>query len=144
MIVCWTLADITMTGFTGKPKNEHEVKLRNQQRNYETFLQLIGMRNQPTVLIHPTQVPNQNIENYPFGKWYMQDLGFKYPVWMFAFDVEQPNTFDNDNGPLMALMEDFNNIPVITGLDEEVKISNTINTLGPKCNTFFMHEKTKL
>ena len=144
MIVCWTLADITNTGFTAKPRNEHEVKLRNQQRNYETFLQLIGMRNQPTVLIHPTVMEDRDVEHYPFGRWYMQDLGFKYNVWMFAFEVEQPTAFDNEDGPLMALMDDFNNIPIITGLEENCKINNTINTLGPKCNTFFMHENAKL
>jgi len=116
MIVCWTLADISNTGFTAKPKNEHEVKLRNQQRNYETFLQLIGMRNQPSVLIHPEQLEDQDLTAYGFGEEYLQAVGFKYSVWMFAFTVEQPSAFDNNKGKLQALMDDFNGIPIIRAL----------------------------
>lgn len=143
MIVCWTLADISNTGFTSKPRNEHEFKLRNQQRNFETFLQLIGMRNQPNVLIYPTKLEGQEIKSYGFGEQYLQSVGFRYNVWMFAFDVEQPTAFDNDNGKLQALMEDFDDIPVITGLDENAKINNTINTLGDHRNTFFLHDLTQ-
>lgn len=140
MIVCWTLIDITNTGFTRKPTNEHEIKLRNQQRNYETFLQLIGMRNQPTVLIHPTRMESKDITVMPFGKNYLQDLGFKYSVWMFAFQSEQYTAFDTPGKQLGALLEDFHRCPIITGLDETAKISNTINTLGEECNTFFLHQ----
>ena len=143
MIVCWTLADITETGFTRKPKNISDSKLRNQQRNYETFLQLIGMRNQPTIVIPPTMVPDRDINNMPFSKNYLQDIGFKYNVWMFAFKAEQYTTFDNASGQLGALMDDFDNCPIITGLDENAKISNTINTLGDNCNTFFLHQNER-
>jgi len=140
MIVCWTLADITQTGFTRKPTNEHEIKLRNQQRNFETFLQLIGMRNQPTLMLPPAVLEDQDLKIYGFGEDYLQAVGFKYNVWMFAFNVEQPSAFDNENGKLQALMEDFDGIPIITGLGETAKINNTINTLGPRRNTFFMHD----
>ena len=138
MIVCWTLADISKTNFTRKPDSEHEIKLRNQQRNYETFLQLIGMRNQPTVVIYPTIMEDYNINNLPFGENYLQSVGFKYNVWMFAFEVEQPTAFTNERGPLMALMDDFNEIPILTGLDETAKINGMIMTEGPSQNTFFM------
>ncbi|NDB64852.1 MAG: hypothetical protein EB168_04170 [Euryarchaeota archaeon] len=140
MIVCWTLADITETKFTGRPKNQHELRLRNQQRNLETFLQLIGMRNQPTLMLPPTQLKEQDISPYNFGEHYLQSVGFRYNVWMFAVDVEQPSAFDNQNGRLQALMEDFDGVPIITGLEETARIGNTINTLGARRNTFFMHD----
>jgi len=140
MIVCWTLADITNTGVTRMPSNSPNIKLRNQQRNYETFLQLISMRGQPTVIIAPTMMTNRDITTLPFGKTYLQDLGFKYNVWMFAFESEQEKVFDNASGQLGALMSDFNGCPIIIGMDENAKITNTINTIGEKCNTFFLHQ----
>lgn len=140
MIVCWTLADITSTGYTRRPSGIVDTKLRNQQRNYETFLQLISMRNQPTVLIHPTKMEGKDINAMPFGKIYLQDLGFKYNVWMFAFECEQESVFANTSSLLGTLLDDFDGVPIITGLDENAKISNTINTIGDKCNTFFLHQ----
>mgnify|MGYP003650865251 CR=1 FL=1 len=140
MIVCWTLADITKTDFTRKPTNVVESKLRNQQRNYETFLQLIGMRNQPTVVIEPAMINDRDITVMPFGKTYLQDLGFKYNVWMFAFECEHEDAFNNASGILGALISDFDKCPIITGMDETAKITNTINTIGEKCNTFFLHQ----
>ena len=71
---------------------------------------------------------------------YLQSVGFRYNVWMFAVDVEQPSAFDNQNGRLQALMEDFDGVPIITGLEETARIGNTINTLGARRNTFFMHD----
>ena len=132
MIVCWTLADITSTGYTRRPSNIKESKKRNQQRNYETFLQLISMRNQPTVVIEPTMMNDRDITVMPFGKSYFQDLGFKYNVWMFAFECEQEGVFTNASNQLGTLLDDFNETPIITGLEENAKISNTINTVGEK------------
>ena len=143
MIRCYTLVDITTTGFTRKPHTPEDIVRRNQQRNYETFLQLIGMRNQPTIVIPPTMVPDRDINNMPFSKEYLQDIGFKYNVWMFAFKAEQYTTFDNASGQLGALMDDFDNCPIVTGLHENAKISNTINTLGDNCNTFFLHQNER-
>jgi len=140
MIVCWTLADITSTGYTRRPSNIKESKKRNQQRNYETFLQLISMRNQPTVVIEPTMMNDRDITVMPFGKSYFQDLGFKYNVWMFAFECEQETVFSNASSQLGMLLDDFDGVPIITDLDENAKISNTINTIGEKCNTFFLHQ----
>jgi len=140
MIVCWTLADITSTGYTRRPSSIVDTKKRNQQRNYETFLQLISMRNQPTIVIEPTMIDDRDIIVMPFGKTYLQDLGFKYNVWMFAFECEQESVFANTSSLLGILLDDFNGVPIITGLDENAKISNTINTIGEKCNTFFLHQ----
>ena len=76
----------------------------------------------------------------PFGKSYFQDLGFKYNVWMFAFECEQETVFSNASSQLGMLLDDFDGVPIITDLDENAKISNTINTIGEKCNTFFLHQ----
>ena len=41
---CYTLVDIT---YTGVIRSEYDIKLRNQQRNYETLLQIVGLHTQP-------------------------------------------------------------------------------------------------
>ena len=70
-IKCKTLFDITFTGVTGrfsvsaipfKDRTGREIKnidnwnfARNQQRNYETLLQLLSLRTQPMNISNPKQ-----------------------------------------------------------------------------------------
>ena len=136
MIRCYTLIDITSTGFTRRPKTPAEVILRNQQRNYETFQQLISLRSQPTIERVPVQLQDVHIDDHTFGNYYMPSL-FPYTIWMFNFYSEQLDAYSNADSPIGSLISDFNNIPIIDNLTETAKINNTINTLGDHANTYF-------
>ena len=136
MIRCYTLIDITATGFTRRPKTPAEVILRNQQRNYETFQQLISLRAQPTIERVPVQLQDVHIDDHTFGNYYMPSL-FPYTIWMFNFYSEQLDAYSNADSPIGSLISDFNDIPIIDNLTETAKINNTINTLGDHANTYF-------
>ena len=136
MIRCYTLIDITATGFTRRPKTPAEVILRNQQRNYETFQQLISLRSQPTIERVLVQLQDVHIDDHTFGNYYMPSL-FPYTIWMFNFYSEQLDAYSNADSPIGSLISDFNNIPIIDNLTETAKINNTINTLGDHANTYF-------
>ena len=136
MIRCYTLIDITATGFTRKPKSPEDIVLRNQQRNYETFQQLISLRSQPTIERVPVQLQDVHIDDHTFGNYYMPSL-FPYTIWMFNFYSEQLDAYSNADSPIGSLISDFNNIPIIDNLTETAKINNTINTLGDHANTYF-------
>ena len=136
MIRCYTLIDITATGFTRKPKSPEDIVLRNQQRNYETFQQLISLRSQPTIERPPVQLQDVHIDDHTFGNYYMPSL-FPYTIWMFNFYSEQLDAYSNADSPIGSLISDFNNIPIIDNLTETAKINNTINTLGDHANTYF-------
>jgi hypothetical protein len=79
-------------------------RARNQQRNWETLTQLVGM--------------------------YTQMLNIRLPVyddvtklWTFDFEVEFPGVFANINGALGILIEQASNVPMITGLGEDTQHS---------------------
>lgn len=136
MIRCYTLIDITPTGFTAKPKTPEEIIRRNQQRNYETFQQLISLRAQPSVIHKPIRIDDVQIEEHIFGNYYMPSL-FPYTVWMFDFESEHMDSYADNKSPVGSLIQDFNGIPIIDNLAETAKINNTINTLGEHANTYF-------
>jgi hypothetical protein len=52
-----TLVDLTETGVT---KGSGE--LRDQQRNWETVLQLLGLKTQPLIVQSPVCFKNENLE----------------------------------------------------------------------------------
>lgn len=139
MIVCYTLVDITYTNFVRRPKTEQETFQRNQQRNYETFIQLISLRSQPLIVKSPTKISNVDIDDYQFGEYYMPSV-FKYDVWTFQFDSEHIDSYGSLSTPVGSLIDDFNSVPVIDNLSETAKINATINTKGAKCNTYFLSE----
>ena len=136
MIRCYTLIDITSTGFTKRPTTPADSIKRNQQRNYETFLQLISLRSQPTIAHPPIKLENVDITQYKFGSYYLADI-FTYHVWYFDFESEHVDSFSTTTSPVGSLVNDFVNVPVIGNLTETAKINSVINTLGNKRNTYF-------
>jgi len=136
MIVCYTLIDITNTNFVRRPKTDAETFMRNQQRNYETFIQLISLRSQPIITHQPKKISNIDIEKYNFGEYYMPSV-FKYDVWSFGFDSEHMDSYGTVQSPVGSLNHDFDSVPVIEGLTETAKIHHMINTQGTRTNTYF-------
>ena len=109
----YTLVDITPTGVVRGPDSLR----RDQQRNWETVLQAIGLISQPievaAVEIHD-EVPLEWIE---FGEFYTG----KHSVWTWRFTAEHSNVFAQGDNPVARLEEVFDQVPVITGLEETAR-----------------------
>jgi hypothetical protein len=109
-----TLVDITNTGVTRNvPELEFE---RNQQRNWESVLQVISLRTQPMPIRAPyyDDIPSDIVDNI-FGEMHH---GRNQRVWVASFAVEHRDVFLKDDDQLALLKEDFNQVPVICGLTE--------------------------
>ena len=116
-----TLVDITSTGVVrsnGTPLMNFK---RNQQRNFETVLQVLSLRTQP----HIPQSPHATIDNIGksqvvnwFGETYQNQ---NQTVWLFYFTAEHPSAYDTNDGTLKGLFTDFEKVPIITGLNETAK-----------------------
>lgn len=110
-----TLVDITATGVI-RHTTDNELK-RNQQRNWETVLQCIGIKAQPQLIEGPycktVIVDETNI--FP-------DIYFgEQRVWFFSFGVEYEDVFLHNNDPVGALDEAFAKVPIICGLEETAR-----------------------
>lgn len=128
----YTLVDITATGITRyRPDQEH---LRNQQRNWETVLQTIGLRTQPMMIKGPVYIES-NIDNgWDFGENYQGT----HRVWAWTFGVEHEDIFGTYDDPTAGLLRDFEQVPVITGLDETARFMLPIfYPYGPIKNIYF-------
>lgn len=112
-----TLVDITKTDVTrNTPETEFK---RNQQRNWESVLQVIGLRAQPMTVVEPfSDIVSADIIAQLFGEMYQ---GREQRVWVASFAVEHKEVFLKDNDRLGYLKEDFNQVPVVCGLDETAR-----------------------
>lgn len=113
-----TTVDITNTNITrnyrynGSSLTQDEWDFqRNQQRNWETVIQLLGLRFNPEKI----SKPEKSFEN-------------DQNIWKFT--CEYHNEFD-----IGLLQEDFNNIPIITNLDETKNFEKScFDTKGENAN----------
>ena len=122
-----TLIDITQTG-QNKFKSEDREAI-NQQANWNTFLQVLGMRANPYFEFVP-KMTKMEIEGFGFGESFKGEQN----VWEFDFSVEQEGATSVE-----ALKEDFDLIPVIAGLTESVTVNNTaFRTTGNSTNIVFI------
>lgn len=113
---CATLVDITATGvIRHRPEQELE---RNQQRNWETVLQCIGIRAQPQLIEGPVVREFDIDESTVFGEMF---YGTKQRVWLFSFGVESEDIFLLDQDPVGQLDKDFAQVPIICGLTETAR-----------------------
>jgi len=115
----FTLIDITETGVTqwnGKFEKE-----RNQQRNWETIQQILNLKTQ-VLRISQLVIDQQDLSMLEFGDYYLKDLGFKYKLWAFEFDVEYIDAYATENDPYGILYKDFEKVPVIMGLEETINL----------------------
>lgn len=106
-----TLVDITETN----ARRDDDAKKRNQQSNYMVFLQTAGLRVNPFPISVTSKV--ENIEKLGFGS---NHTG-KQRYWIFEFSHEYAGGLTHD-----MLLEDFDLIPIITGLDETSQINNNV------------------
>ena len=113
-IQCRTLFDITATGVRSHYResripfrNDQGLEIRdletwsrsrNQQRNWETINQIISLRCLPERITAPRRTAQG---------------------WMFEFEVPNIASIERDGDAVGWLRHDAQNIPMITGLDEQ-------------------------
>jgi hypothetical protein len=104
-----TVIDITETN-----ARRHDDKLsRNQQTNYLTVLQTVGLRVNAEPISCESHVAE--IDDFGFGS----SIKGKQRYWKFVFDHEYQGAVTLD-----TLTSDFDLVPIITGLNETANINN--------------------
>lgn len=111
IVTILTLVDITETN----ARRDDDAKKRNQQSNYMVFLQTAGLRVNPYPISIKSQV--QEVDDLGFGS----NFSGKQRTWTFEFTHEYLGGLTEE-----MLLEDFDLIPVITGLDETAQINNSV------------------
>lgn len=133
-IRCRTTFDCTYTGITGHSKGREMPFLdraqqtvqnltdwnrsRNQQRNYETLLQIFGLRTQPLDITEPQQLNG---------------------VWEFTFETETEGVFyvHGQSDILAGLKIDCDGVPMMLGLTELNDTGPVLIAQGPDQNIWF-------
>lgn len=114
-IIVKTLLDITETK---KHKHNCVDKLEvNQQANFMSFFNCLSMRFNPYYDVAP-QVTEQDVEGLGFGSNYK---GVQ-KVWTFEFTIETVVAGIDQQ----TLINDFDLIPMIGGLQESIQINNNV------------------
>jgi hypothetical protein len=125
----YTTVDITNTGqYRHEPGKESD---RWKEQNFQTLLQTIGLRTNITFRRPPDMIQVS-------GK----QIGFATEnlvrAWRFDFSTEREGFFEKDNNPVAALIEDFDGVPYIAGLDESMTQNfDVFVTEGPAQNIVF-------
>ena len=140
-ILCRTLFDCSRTGVTGhyRPSEIPFVDAtgqavnnqsdwnhsRNQQRNWETLLQIIGLRTQPMDVTIPV---------------------CQHGIWEFEFTSESEGVFEvhGNDDPLAGLKTDCEGVPMMLNLQEQPRLAPTITTAGSNQNIWFSAVNTSL
>lgn len=131
---CQTLFDITATGIIGHCKTarmpfldragqtirdiESWNRARNQQRNWETITQILGLRTQLFALTDP--ISDQSGSR-----------------WMFEFETESDGVYGPEDDPVSVLRSDANGVPMLRELDNDPDIETVLITDGPRQNIWF-------
>jgi hypothetical protein len=107
---------------------------RNEQRNWETFIQCISIRSQPILLEKPV------IEEISVGPLGFTGFKGKKKVWTFEFGFETPDIYIDDGDAVKLLKDQLDMVPIVTKLRETVTLSSSIiATTGVKVNTLCFH-----
>lgn len=150
---CSCLFDITATGVTTNTKlktipyttttgtvlrNTAELNFaRNQQRNFDTIIQLFSMRTQ-IIWNSPIKVlADQKASAWDFGKNYKGTFN----VWQFAFEIGSSDPWlkssRTEHDYCYFLREDADQIPMLLGLNETAKLEPWLAAEGPDKNIIF-------
>jgi hypothetical protein len=126
----YTLVDITPTGQTVYSV-EKEIE-RNQQRNWETTLQILSLRTQPNII--KTDIIIDDVKNYQFGIGY---TGI-HKLWTFIVGVEYREIYTKGPDVVGLLRSDFKLTPITIGLTETAQPEHAMfYSSGPWNNIYF-------
>jgi hypothetical protein len=132
---CQTRFDITATGVTGHckatamPFRDHAGQViadvgswnrsRNQQRNWETLTQILGLRTQLFALTDP--IIDQT------GR-----------CWLFEFETEAAGVYGPESDPTLVLRSDAAGVPMLRGLNNDPDLEPVLITEGARQNIWFV------
>ena len=132
---CQTLFDITATGIVGHFKSTRTPfrdranqlitdqaswdRSRNQQRNWETLIQILGLRAQLFELTDPIVDSTGN-------------------RWLFEFETDRDGTFGSDSDPVEVLRADSDGVPMLRELNNDPDIEPFLITSGSRQNIWFV------
>jgi len=113
----YTTVDITPTGVVStkyKNVNNYELK-RNQQRNYDTLIQVLSLR---TNIEDPTveEFILSSLESKLFTHLDQQSL---FKVWQLSFTCDRYQVFGEDNE---TLINDLHMVPIVPALTETTPV----------------------
>jgi hypothetical protein len=124
----YTLVDITKTDIT--QYTPERAKMRNKHRNWETIVQILGLRTQ-ILNIRQFKTVSAEVALFEFGSAYTG----KHRIWSFEFDVEFEDLYGQSHE---ILVNDFAQTPIIIDLDETVKFPAPLfYTAGENKNIYF-------
>jgi hypothetical protein len=92
------------------------------------------MRTQPEDITDPEKLMS-SLKNSIWGSEYVNKA--KIPVWQFTFTVAQDYVFNDGESSIGNLVKDSHGIPMIVGLDEYQKVTNTIDITNQYRNIYF-------
>jgi hypothetical protein len=131
---CQTLFDITATGTTGHCKSSHMPfydrsgrlisdseswhRSRNQQRNWETLTQILGLRAQLFNLTEPVS----------------DQTGTR---WMFEFETETDGIYGPESDPVAVLRTDAEGVPMLGQIGSYADTVSVLVTTGSDQNIWF-------
>ena len=129
-----TLVDITHTNEYRKNN-----KQRNQQRNYDTLMQTIGLFTQAIPVTEPFGVKLDGIHRKSgtdFGEKHrviQEVFNVDHNIWLWQFAVETEGVLGQNAG---LLIDALHNTPAISGLDENCIMEPSVfATQGENKNT---------
>lgn len=150
-VECLCLFDITATAINGHQRNieypyisktgtmvnNHQelAQARNQQRNLDTVLQLIGMRTQ-VFEITDSEITTDIPAEFAWA-------GTDVRVWRFTFEVEPLSQWSIDNDDFWILKNDSDRTPMLIGLTETAQMEPWLVTQGNNVNIIYHAQATK-
>lgn len=106
-----TLVDVTETN----ARKGQDKKLVNQQDNFNTLYNTIGLRTNPTEIV--VSVNEELITKLGFGTSYKG----KHKIWTVEFFVEAEASTSVE-----LMQDDFELVPIISNLDETAKLDKSM------------------
>ena len=142
-IKCYTLFDITNTGIPNRkiptsltPEEvDSWTKRRNTQSNYDTLLQVLGLRSQPEDIspVIKTEVNFSEIDKFGF----LFESELLHPCWSFEFSIFHTSVFDDGINELGALYSDCDTVPMIKVKTEWDKLPEFLDISPELRNIYF-------
>jgi hypothetical protein len=128
----YTTVDITATG---QYRTELGKELdRWKEQNFQTVLQTIGLRANISYYNKPMLIEVRG----SFVGFNTEEI---IHVWRFDFYTEHDFLFDQDDNPVGYLVDAFDTIPYISGLDESMEQNyDVFVTQGPARNIVFQQK----
>jgi len=109
---------------------------RNQNSNFSTMVQLLQIRTNITWEKPPMRI-NDTLGNSGFGSFYEGS----HNSWHFQFFVEQTGIYGDETDPVLELVGDFHQVPIVSFCKETATFpfstfdTQNLNTL----NTYFSY-----